>query len=270
MKPEEKKALGRLIRESRHGLNWTQERLAGAADVNLRTVQRAEGGYGIGSENLAPIAAALGLDEGQLRSKATTAGPPPPDKRISLKQVKSGEELIEILERCTAKGWSLEVSPRDEHRYNEMAGEEILSLAGDLDSPPKSQKEQIACIRHAQFIVSLSRKMGFGLFAGNYTEEITIKKRSQRKKATLIVAAPSTDPRIVRTTKGAELDVVRDSRRLLLGSALSEHTTMYNWLEDQVISKSDGEERVKDVFRRIMAEVMEEMNAAEADKKRQA
>src|SRR2546427_4320278 len=89
LKPEEKKALGRLIRDRRLRLNWTQERLAGASDVNLRTVQRAEGGYGIGSENLASIAAALGMDESDLRTQAATAGPPAPEKRISLKRVTS-------------------------------------------------------------------------------------------------------------------------------------------------------------------------------------
>jgi hypothetical protein len=45
MKFEEKKTLGRLIRNHRLRFNWTQERLAGAADINVRTVQRAEGGF---------------------------------------------------------------------------------------------------------------------------------------------------------------------------------------------------------------------------------
>jgi transcriptional regulator with XRE-family HTH domain len=66
------KTLGRPIRECRHRLNWTQERLDGAAGVNLRAIQRAEGGHGISSENLGSIAAALGLDESQLRTQAVS------------------------------------------------------------------------------------------------------------------------------------------------------------------------------------------------------
>jgi len=82
----------------------------------------AEGGYGIGSENLASIAAALGMDESGLRTQAATAGPPPPEKRISLKQVTSAVVLIDVLERCSERGWSLEVGLPDEHPYNEMIG----------------------------------------------------------------------------------------------------------------------------------------------------
>ena len=59
MTPESKKALGRVIKAHRERLSWTQERLAGAADVNLRTVQRAESGQGISKDGLGAIAAAL-------------------------------------------------------------------------------------------------------------------------------------------------------------------------------------------------------------------
>ena len=82
MTREEKKALGRLIPEKRHRLNWSQERLAGAADVLVRTVQRAEGGCGLSSESLSAIASALSMDETELRTLAANAGPPGPEKRI--------------------------------------------------------------------------------------------------------------------------------------------------------------------------------------------
>jgi transcriptional regulator with XRE-family HTH domain len=268
MKPQEKRALGRLIRERRQRFNWTQERLAGAADINLRTVQRAEGGYGVSSENLAALAAALMLDERELRTLAATAGPPPPEKRIALREVKSGRDLVDVLERCSVKEWCLELAPPDEHPYNEMFGEDILQLSNDLETPTGSEKERIGRVRHAQGIVSLARQMGFTLFAGNYTEEFKVKKRAQRRRATLLIAAPLADARIVRTVKGVELDVVRDSRRLLVGAALAGHATRYDWLEDQLISKSDGEFRAKDEFRRILGEVMEEMNRAEQQERR--
>lgn len=82
-----------------------------------------------------------------------------------------------------------------------------------------------------------------------------------------MIAAPQADPRIIKTRSGMELDVVRDSRRLLLGGMISGHTTTYNWLEHQLMSKSDGEERVKDAFRRIMAEVLSDVDQIEKEVK---
>jgi transcriptional regulator with XRE-family HTH domain len=269
MKPEEKKALGRLIRKSRQLRNWTQQRLSDKSGVNLRAIQRAEGGFGIGSENLAPLAEAFGVDEGELRRKAVTSGPPPPDKRISLKLVRNGRELINVMERCFRSGWTLEAGPLDEHSYNAMVGEDIMVLAEDLEKPPRSENERVERVRHAQGIITLSQQLGFRLFAGAYTEDFAAEKRQQRRKSTLIIAAPVRDPRIIRTSKGPMLDVVRDSRRLLLGAALSGHATTYDWLEDQLMSKSDGEFRVKDEFRRIMSEVMAEMNQAEEQEKKE-
>jgi transcriptional regulator with XRE-family HTH domain len=268
MKPEEKQALGRLIRDQRQRLNWTQERLAGAADINLRTVQRAEGGRGISSENLAAVAAALGLDERELRTLAATAGPVPPERRIALREVSTGKGLVNVLSRCSAKGWSLETALPDEHRYNEMVGEDMLELANHLEKSADSEKERVGRVRWAQGIVSLVRRMGFSLFAGTYIEELKIKKRTQKRRAMLVIAAPFADPRIVRTSKGTELDIVRDSRRMLIGAMTAGHGTAYDWLEDQLISKSDGEFRVKDEFRRIMGEVWREMNDAEQQERK--
>src|SRR4051812_40675984 len=100
MKPEENKGLGRLLKRRRKERNLTQQRLADIAGVDIRTVQRAEAGPGVGSENLAAIASALDLDERELRTQAADAGPPPPEKRILLRQVKSGKGLLDILEQC--------------------------------------------------------------------------------------------------------------------------------------------------------------------------
>jgi transcriptional regulator with XRE-family HTH domain len=264
MKPEEKKTLGRLIRDHRQRLNWSQERLAGAAGIHLRTVQRAEGGYGISSENLASIASALELDERELRTLAATAGPPPPEKRIPLQGIRSGKDLLEILERYHLRsGWSMELAPPEEHRFNEMVAERIVELTDELENKPRSAKEQLGAVRHAQEIVSIAQHMGFTIFAGTYTEEIRIKQRTRKKKALLVIAAPTGDPRVVRTAKGAQLDVVRDSRRLVFGSTFAGHSTPYEWMEDQLISKSNGEFRVNDVLRRMMREVMAEIQQAE-------
>lgn len=265
MNLEQKKSLAYLIRRYRERKNLTQENLESKSGVKLRTIQRAEGGYGINAENLGGIAEALNMDASELITQAEKAGSPPPEKRISLKEVKSAQSLIGVLKRRVEHGWSLEVGLPDEHSYNAMIGEDIIELDGDLEHPSKSEQGRISWLRSAQFILSMCRQMGFGLFAGNYVEEVKINNRTQRRKATLMIAAPQADPRIVRTRNGMELDVVRDSRRLLLGGMMSGHATTYNWLEHQLMSKSDGEERVKDAFRRIMGEVMAEVNQAERE-----
>jgi len=259
MKLEQKKALGRLLRQCRESRNWSQEDVVEQSGVNLRTIQRAEVGEGIGMFNLGILAKALGVEVGELKRKAVSSGPPPPDKRIQLKLVRAGSGLVQVLEQCTAHGWSLEVGPPGEHPYNDMVGEDIIALVDELEKAQSSEKERMERVRYAQGIVSFSRKMGLGLFAGNYTQEFTVEKRRKVRKATLIIAAPIKDPRIVKTAKGPVLDVVRDSRRPLLGGLLAGHTTMYNWVEDQLISKSDGEFRVKELLGRIMSEVMEEI-----------
>ena len=51
--------VGKNIRAHRERLAWTQEQLAAAAEVSVRTVQRAEEGHPIGAESLQSIAAAL-------------------------------------------------------------------------------------------------------------------------------------------------------------------------------------------------------------------
>jgi transcriptional regulator with XRE-family HTH domain len=269
MSLEQKNALGYLIRRYRVRKNWTQEDLELKSGVNLRTIQRAERGNGISADKLAGIAEAFDMDAGDLIRQAEKAGPPSPEKRISLKEVKSAQSLIGVLKRHTQWGWSLEVGPPDEHPYNEMIGEDIIELDGDLEHPPKSGQGHISQLRRAQFILSMCRQMGFCLFAGNYTEEAKIKNRVRRRRVTLMIAASQADPRIVRTRTGLELDVIRDSRRLLVGSMVSGHATTYNWLEHQLISKSDGEGRVKDALRRIMAEVISEVNLVEEEARNQ-
>ena len=265
MNLEEKKALGYLIRRYRERLNWTQEDLESQSGVKLRTIQRAEGGYGINAFNLGGIAEALDMDAAELRRQAEKTSSQPPAKRISLREVDSAQDLVDLLRSRIEHGWSLEIGLPDEHPYNEMVGEDILELDGDLEHHPKSAQDRISHLRCAQFIISMCRQMGFGLFADNYVEQTRIKNRTQRKKATLMIVGPQADPRIVRTRSGKELDVVRDSRRLLLGGMMSGHATTYNWLEHQLLSKSDGEERVKDAFRRIMAEVLSEVNQADEE-----
>ncbi len=70
MKLEQKKALGCVIQRHRVRQNWTQEKLEKLSDVNLRTIQRAEGGHGISTENLGGIAEAFNMVASELIKQA--------------------------------------------------------------------------------------------------------------------------------------------------------------------------------------------------------
>lgn len=54
--------LGERVRSLREARAWTQEHLADAAGVSLRTVQRLEAGQGFASETALAVAAALNVD----------------------------------------------------------------------------------------------------------------------------------------------------------------------------------------------------------------
>jgi transcriptional regulator with XRE-family HTH domain len=61
------------IRRLREHLTWTQEQLAEAARINVRTVQRAEEGRGLSSETLLAIAGAFDVDVDALRTDPLAA-----------------------------------------------------------------------------------------------------------------------------------------------------------------------------------------------------
>lgn len=62
-KPE---ALGEHIRQLRKQRAWSQEQVAGAADLSLRTIQRVENGFVCSPDTLQALAAAFEIDAGTL------------------------------------------------------------------------------------------------------------------------------------------------------------------------------------------------------------
>ncbi len=68
------KSLAEIIRGERRTRAWSQEHLAEAAGVNLRTVQRVERGASCAGETIQSLAAALELDAGVLTLAATVVG----------------------------------------------------------------------------------------------------------------------------------------------------------------------------------------------------
>lgn len=64
------KSLAMIIRHERRARAWSQEHLAEAAGVNLRTVQRVERGSPCSGETIQSLAGALALDSGALAAAA--------------------------------------------------------------------------------------------------------------------------------------------------------------------------------------------------------
>lgn len=74
--------LGDRVRELREARAWTQEHLADAAGVSLRTVQRLESGSGFASETALAVAAALDVDVRTLLGATPRSVVDPPWKPV--------------------------------------------------------------------------------------------------------------------------------------------------------------------------------------------
>lgn len=79
--------LGDRVRNLREARAWTQEHLADAAGVSLRTVQRLEAGQGFASETALAVAAALNVDVKELLEASEGANWLWPDVPLWLKLV---------------------------------------------------------------------------------------------------------------------------------------------------------------------------------------
>lgn len=268
MKPEQKKALGCLIRQRRKQRNWTQEQLAGAAEINLRTVQRAECGEGISQENLKGIAHAFDVDERELVKEAGESAGPSPEKRLGLRQITSPRALIELLSKSQLNGNSLEISPPGEHECNDLIGEELLYLLDLAENATGKSALRAELVSRAGHLLRAWNKMGLGVFGTRYFEEIPAKTGSWRKSIILVIAAPLSDHRVRKTGKGLQLDMVRDSRQLLYGRLLGRQSSAYDWMEDQLVAKSNGEMNVRDALRKIFRETWDETQRSRSDQKR--
>ena len=247
---EERQSLGRTLLEKRCLLNLTQEKLAATSGVPLRTLQRAERGDGISQENLDTVAAALSTDAASLLAIANASKGSAPDLRLKLEEIATPAHLTGHLNRSHGV---LQIGPEGEHEFNEHIGmfvfgvKEMLEERG-IRASKKAKKE-------ADYILQFCGQMGFKLFACHYNEELEHNGEMIRKPTTLIIAAPISDQRIHKTAKGLTLDYVMDRRKQLLHRVLKGGLTAYDWMENQLISKSNGEARVRAELLRIHQEI---------------
>jgi DNA-binding XRE family transcriptional regulator len=78
---------GEKVRELREARSWTQQHLAEAAELSLRTVQRLETAHSGSAETMLAIAGALGVEVGSLSAEREGRGwlwPAPPPRTATL------------------------------------------------------------------------------------------------------------------------------------------------------------------------------------------
>lgn len=255
MKFEEKESIGRVLRKQREAKSWTQEHLAGASGVPLRTVQRAEKGEGISKENLASLATAFSIDVQELLRDAQKTKEDGPELRLKLQQVSNASDLLRFLKR---KG-NFHIGPPGEHEFNEHLGEQLCELQSEVEEHDGSSANNQKLEKTAAYLLAYSKQSGFSVFAVHYREEVKRQNKTIRKPTTIIIAAHQHDQRIKKTAKGWVLDYVVDSRRQPLNRLQNDSSTIYDWMQNQLIAKSNGPERVEETLRLMNDRIRKEM-----------
>ena len=101
------------IRKLRTQKGWTQQELAEASGVDLRTIQRLESGQSVSSHTLKGVAAALGVSLEALRGGSDDEPKPNPPGEF-LPRITSGVELVAAIEGTCALGPSYDTPSDDE------------------------------------------------------------------------------------------------------------------------------------------------------------
>jgi hypothetical protein len=171
-----------------------------------------------------------------------------PELRIALHEVTTGAELI----RRLAREGALQTAPEGEHDYNEHIAPFILDVASGAEEKRMGTETK----QQAECIVGFTADMGFRLFASHYRAQFAHRGKPFPQPITVMLAVPATDARIHKTPKGRMLDYVVDTRRNVLQRALSEELTVYDWMEKQMIARSDSKGRVRAAILRIHREVI--------------
>lgn len=244
---EQRQALGYVLTSKRSALNFTQEKLSAASGVPLRTIQRAERGDGLSQENLEALAATFGTTGAVLLAAASARQDGSPELRLKLPEITTASALVKLMRG--GRG-SIHVGPEGEDAFNEHIGGLILELCSmDLRK----------AIKEADYILRFAHKLGFRLFAGTHRERVEYEGEALQSPTRLIIAATDSDSRIRKTAKGLVLDYITDARKQVFYSMLKRRPSAFDWMEEQLLTRSNGEDRVRNVLRQLHAEVKGEM-----------
>lgn len=155
------------LKSFREKLGWTQEHLAAAADISVRTVQRAEKDGDLGAETLLALAAVFEISVADLQRPSTSAegigqALAEAKKRYKLISLTRIERASDLRAFMGAHGWQVDhVTGLSDEQEDEIAlFEELLKDYGDIwsDIEPTQQREAVKTI-----FESVSRLQASGL-----------------------------------------------------------------------------------------------------------
>jgi transcriptional regulator with XRE-family HTH domain len=106
------------MRNQRERLGYSQQNVADKSNVNLRTIQRAEGGATIHHESAAQIAATLEMSPHLLSLGSTRVEPTAPlGKTITLRRATSGRSVIDTLDQTVMCKIECDVEPTNDNLH---------------------------------------------------------------------------------------------------------------------------------------------------------
>lgn len=142
------------LRDLRERSGYTQETLAAASLVSVRTIQRAEAGMDLSPEAIGGIAAVLQIDATELMfDNDANLGSVPANvgSTIALRVQKSGRAVLEMLDSVCMAHLDCDVDPTTETLP--LLKEAILLLEGQMPDP--LDEEKIVWPRRCSLVVKL-------------------------------------------------------------------------------------------------------------------
>lgn len=162
---------GKLIKELRTALTWSQDQLAKNSNLNLRTIQRAENGESIAIETAAEIASALNVRVQQLAADDTTVDDA---DHVVLHRTMSGRQVVEGLFGAHKHIFEYDVDPTPD-TVETLASfiERLEQLTPYPENPHDAFGNDLS--KRIRFTAEIAGKMaelakqGLGVFYGEYT-----------------------------------------------------------------------------------------------------
>ncbi len=172
------------FRQQRELLTFTQERLADASEVGLRTVQRAEAGLPISAEKMADLAATLGVNAATLMlEEPDDLGDAPNYSRvITLRRATSGRTVVDLLDSAGMCRIDCDIDPTPDNLP--LLKEAIHFVETNMPDPIDYEKivwprrgslvDRLELIAAINGILEKLSEHGFGMFIGKRVESAVV------------------------------------------------------------------------------------------------
>lgn len=156
----------------------TQARLADASEVNIRTIQRAEGGAPVTAETIAALAGTMNIPATDLLMDTAEATGHTLEKALTLKKVSSGRALVEHLHATRMCHIDCDVEPTPDNLPALKSVIELIeaSIPDPLDEDKLVWPPRASLVRTLELVAGLNGLMtqlsdlGLAIFAARRVE----------------------------------------------------------------------------------------------------